>query len=203
MPERVLRDGWWFPAGDTECWQAVLRDQGQVEQWLGHVAGRTLAVQAGGNVGVYPTRLASYFETVYTFEPDDENWACLALNVSAPNVVTQRAALGSSARPGRLQRVERNAGAHYLLPDFGGVSVVPLDSLSLPACDLLALDVEGAELEALKGAVETVAKFHPTIIVEDKGHVARFGQTPREMHKWLEDRGYRRQAQYGRDVVWT
>jgi antitoxin component HigA of HigAB toxin-antitoxin module len=43
-----------------------------------------------------------------------------------------------------------------------------LDQYELPALDLLKLDVEGHEYEALQGAVHSIKKFKPVVIIEEK-----------------------------------
>src|SRR4029077_14552599 len=44
-------------------------------------ARRRTVVQAGGNIGIFPTIYADYFEEVHTFEPEKENQIALAFNV--------------------------------------------------------------------------------------------------------------------------
>ena len=50
------------------------------------------------------------------------------------------------------------------------IRVVPLDSVEdlreIPKIDVMKIDVEGSELEVLKGASDTIKKFRPVIIVE-------------------------------------
>jgi FkbM family methyltransferase len=193
---------WFFPASDTQCADAVIQQVLLIEaQWLSHVKGRRVCVQAGGNCGLFPSKLAVYFDAVYTAEPDVENFLCLAMNCPSPNVYPFRAAFG--AKPGTigLHRTEGNAGGHYVEGE-GTIPVITIDSLNLPACDLIALDIEGAEFVALQGAVETIGKYHPTLILEDKGHVRRFNQTSQEMHTWLRHLGYDEAGWAWRDRIW-
>ena len=55
------------------------------------------------------------------------------------------------------------------LTDKGGelVDVVSIDSLQLPACQLLKIDVEGQEQSVIAGATETIARFKPVLYVEN------------------------------------
>lgn len=46
------------------------------------------------------------------------------------------------------------------------VPTLALDSLQLARVDLIKLDVEGMEMEALAGARETIARHHPILIIE-------------------------------------
>jgi len=46
------------------------------------------------------------------------------------------------------------------------VDSVTIDSLNLPRVDFIKIDVEGHELEVLKGCRETIAKYHPALLVE-------------------------------------
>lgn len=193
--------GYWWPASDTQCAPAVLREVGNIAHWLKFVPTRGVCVQAGANCGVYPAELAKHFDKVYTVEPDLENWACFQLNCTAPNVVAQRAAFGDKPGMVHVEHSEGNVGAHYVQPD-GDIPMITIDGLGLEACDLIALDVEGAEIIALMGAQETVEKFRPVIIAEEKGHCRRFGQSESLLHKWMAARGYRGKTFIGRDRVW-
>jgi hypothetical protein len=59
------------------------------------------------------------------------------------------------------------------LSDKGGepILVVSNDSLHLPACQLIKIDVEGQEQAVIAGAVETIARFRPVLYVEnDRRH---------------------------------
>lgn len=195
--------GWWFPDTDESCAHAVIADVQHVEsQWLKHVKGRKVCVQAGGNCGVYPSKLSQHFEAVYTAEPDMDNFSCLALNASIPNLYAFRAAFGEKPGTIGLHKVEGNVGAHWI-EGPGTIPVITIDSLGLTACDLIALDVEGAELLALKGAAQTINKYSPTLIFEEKGHMRRFNQNPLDLHEWLTCRGYSHRGLAGRDFIWT
>lgn len=163
--------------------------------------GKDLVVQAGGNCGIYPKMLAKYFKRVYTFEPDEENFNCLELNATEKNIYAYPWALGEKGGTTELHRFPENAGAHYMQGP-GDIPVVTIDEMEFAACNLIALDVEGAELLALKGAVETIKKYKPCLIIEDKGHWTRFGQSTIEVKGFLQGLGYREISRVLRDAVW-
>jgi FkbM family methyltransferase len=47
------------------------------------------------------------------------------------------------------------------------VQVIPIDSLNLPRCNFLKIDVEGMEIKVLKGAKDTIQKHKPLLYVEN------------------------------------
>jgi FkbM family methyltransferase len=51
------------------------------------------------------------------------------------------------------------------------IKAVTIDSLQLPKVDFIKLDIEGGELDALKGAVNTINKFNPIITFEYLKHL--------------------------------
>ena len=103
--------------------------------------------------GVWPAWLADHFETVYTFEPDRENFRCLVQNVP-DNVVCFQSALGYQRKLIDLHRDPVNCGAYFVEKE-GTIPTLRIDDLELPACDLIVLDVEGMEADALQGAMLT------------------------------------------------
>lgn len=195
-------DGVWYPAGDLMCASAVARD---VDKDIGHALlmcpGRQLIVQAGGNVGVYPERLAQHFDKVVTFEPDPANFACMMKNVTHPNVDAIHAALGADAEGVALQQFAHNCGASRV-SGKGDIPCVRVDDLSLPACDMIWLDVEGSELDALKGSTETMRRHRPVIRFEDGVPLEMRGISASAIIAWLAaEFGYKIVDRVGRDVV--
>ena len=112
------------------------------------------------------------------------------------------AALGDARGKAGLSRDESNIGAHYIV-DGEEFTVMRIDDLRLPSCDLICLDIEGYELNALKGGVKTIEKFKPTIVCEDKGLSLRYGSREGDIAEFLAHFGYRPIAKLHRDVVFT
>ena len=195
---------WYFPdSGSTVCSDAAIQEVQFIEQqWLSAVDGRRVCVQAGGNCGIFPLKLAAFFDAVYTAEPDIENFTCLAINCPSPNVYAMRAAFGKEAGTVGLHKLDDNAGGHWIEGE-GTIPVMTIDGLNLPACDLIALDTEGSELLALQGAAKTIDKHSPTLIVEDKNHLTRFGQDRDDLYGFMRDMGYKSVGWAWRDQIWS
>ncbi len=66
-------------------------------------------------------------------------------------------------------RVRSNFGGVSLAGSAVGerVPLVTLDSLDLPACHFLKADVEGMEVDVLRGAVDTINMYRPMMYVEN------------------------------------
>lgn len=168
-----------------------------------HVREFKVAVQAGGNCGLWPRELGQKFETVYTFEPDPVNFRCLCANAPAENIYKFNAALGTVRQSVGLQRRPDNVGAHRI-SGRGAIPTLRLDDLTLAACDLVYLDVEGYELFALQGGRAVIGDFRPTIVIEDKGVSEHYGVAKGEATAWLAKHfGYRVAETIDKDVVLT
>jgi len=138
-----------------------------------------VVLDVGANIGAHTVPLAQMARPggmVLAFEPQRLIFQTLCANVAINalvNVDCRCLALGS--QPG----MTRNAAVDYTQPgNFGGLGVrtghsgesVPLatiDGLNLPACDFLKVDVEGMEIEVLKGAASTISKYRPVLYVEN------------------------------------
>jgi len=116
------------------------------------------------------------------------------------NLEIYHAALGDKSGTAALNRISYNCGAHYLT-DGAEFHVMTIDSLDLDSCDLIQLDVEGFELNALKGAQKTIGAFHPVIMVEDKGLSNRYGSMKGDIEKWLLPLGYIAHTATARDII--
>lgn len=196
-----LREGYVWPKDDFECWRSLWIERGNVAAYAALARGRSVVVQAGGNCGMVPYLFADHFEAVYTFEPDPLNFYCLARNTQRPNIVKFQAALGDArAFVDTKETWERNVGAHIVVPG-GVVPTMRIDDLGLAACDLIQLDIEGSEYDALAGARETIGRHRPVIVLEMKGNAAHFGRSDADAEALVVAMGYRRDRDISNDVV--
>ena len=197
-------DGWAVPEKDEHCIQAVLREVCDLGASLDLCKQFRTVIQAGGNVGVYPMALAQRFQRVYTVEPDAANYEALAINTaSQPRVVIRRAAFGQDHGKAAIDQIyPDNIGAHQI-KDGNEFDVLPSDSLSVTDCDLLQLDVEGSEHQAILGAIATIEASWPVITLELKGHGERYGYTDDDTINLLADMGYKIADRVNRDVIFT
>lgn len=207
-PALVQRAGWFWPLNDTDAHGVITADcEPAIKALLPHVKGRDVIVQAGANIGMYPVALTDHFRMVYTAEPDPVNYECLKRNLKARDSLNRVTALHAAFGETEgdcipLEVQPRNCGAHRVSFGKGPIPVWTIDGLELAACDCLWLDIEGAELFALKGAARTVERFSPTIAVEDKGLHRAFDIPDGALQAWLAERGYAQVDQIGRDKVY-
>ena len=85
----IAIEGLYWPDDVGTKWRHSLRHVRSLEWAIARCKRRRTAVQAGGNIGLWPRRLAHSFDRVITFEPDDISRECLACNV--PSNVEVRA----------------------------------------------------------------------------------------------------------------
>lgn len=206
-----LANGVYFPDSDIH-----MRDQ--------HLAGKTqhdtllkaltfctktrTVLNAGAHVGIWAARYAEIFDEVIAMEPCLDTYECLVQNTkSFPNVRTIPAGLSNFIGTAGMQQDARhagNTGGNYLVEGGQGCTITTVDSLAITDLDLLSFDLEGHEHQALQGAAETIKKCWPVILCEEKGKLmARQGNAPESVFKYLSGLGYRRAAQIRRDFIYV
>jgi FkbM family methyltransferase len=173
-----------------------------------YVKDTSCAVQAGGHQGAYARLLSSTFDLVYTFEPHPVNFHCLVQNCQTPKIVKMQAALGSECGTIVLEEVSSSGqhrvmhGRHELYPieiqNRYTVPVLTIDSLNLPSCGLIMLDTENFEVPIIEGALQTIEKFKPPIIVE-RNFLPENNQRVADM---LAPFGYKLEANMGQDFLY-
>jgi FkbM family methyltransferase len=162
----------------------------------------------GANIGIYTLVLSNAvgFEgKVFAFEPTHHAYRELIRNLeanNARNVTPLRAAVGSINQDRTTIYHDRlNDGGAALKPprnpgESEPVTMVTLDTFcmekGIARVDFIKVDIEGAELEFLKGAVCVLEKSRPVLLMEiGPEGLARFGASPNEIFAFLEKFGYR------------
>lgn len=175
---------WNWITKDSGAFDGPLSDwiESHREAYTKYIRGRKVVVQAGGNCGLYPMLFSQIFEQVYCFEPDPLNFYTLVNNCQDDFIIKIQAALGDCHKMvGIIKGPEYNVGMHKIAPE-GIVPQLCIDDFDWPVCDLIQLDVERYEINALRGGVKTIEKFHPVISVEN---------VSKEIEEFLGQFGYK------------
>ena len=160
-----------------------------------------VAIDGGAHVGSWSIKMAEFFSEVHAFEPDSQNFSCLEMNIHGlENVKAYNKAIGDS--PCRRSLKEgTNSGSGYLV-DGEDFEVITVDSLNLTGLSFLKLDIEGYEPFAIEGAKETIEKYSPVVLVEQKDITARYGLHFMEAGKRLEKLGYSLVERVNNDFIY-
>lgn len=187
---------WHAFAGSQQGLKWNRRDLPNLDAVVARVPRRRVALQAGANLGIFPKRLAASFETVYTFEPSPALFPLVCRNAPEPNIIRFQAALGYHRQFVSVSQERRDGkpDPHEGITHVSGAGPIPtmrIDDLGLPVCDLVQLDLEGFELYALQGAVETLARCRPVLCVEINKSLGFMGIDINQVHRFIADAGYR------------
>jgi len=151
-----------------------------------------IALDCGANIGVMTVEMAhemSDWGSVYAFEPQERVFYALCGNIALGNFFNAQAILGAVGETSGTIRVPApdygRAGSlgslelrHSTQTEFIGqpidysevacrtVQLFKIDDLNLPRVDFIKLDVEGMEMEALRGAQKVLERDHPTLLIE-------------------------------------
>lgn len=203
----ILHKGWWVPENKPGQRAYVQNERHMqiIDIALEYVGERDLVLQAGAYLGQWPWALSSRFGTVLSFEGDDKNHECAVRNLgerSCLNVDLIHAILGERNGTGRMVQDRRFTGSHHADFTKGTVPVVAIDSLHV-APDLIMLDIEGAEVAALRGALETIDRCDPVIVLEDNKARDHYRLPAGHQQKFMSKLGYTAVARYIKDIVYV
>ncbi|MGJ4942977.1 FkbM family methyltransferase [Bradyrhizobium sp. HKCCYLS1011] len=175
-----------------------------------HYGDGAVAIDCGANIGVHTIEWANAMTgwgSVLSIEAQERIYYALAGNIAINNcfnAIAIHAAVSSEAG------VLKIPNPNYLTPSsFGSLELrqrpntefigqavdyandtvevrkLPLDDFNLPRCDLIKIDVEGMELEALEGGKATIERCMPIMLIE------KIKTDADQLRQWLDGRGYK------------
>lgn len=201
--EDVVFHGLVYPDGDEISKHMAERlrrepfyQHDKLKQALDLVKHRRAAIDCGAWVGGWSRELARNFRNVVAIEASPDNARCVVKNTAAAGNVTVRCcALGDT--DGAAVTVERKSnepcvGSRIVSEQPFGAVTVPiyrLDSvpgvLQMPAVDYIKIHVNGMELKALRGAVQTITRHRPVLTVVLKPAIEAYGDTVQRARDFL------------------
>lgn len=160
----------------------------------------------GAHNGLFSLQLHDLCRQIYAWEPQRIVFNLLAGTValnSWTNVFVHNEALGDAdgmipvptydySEPanfggvwfGELDAPKQNVGQERKAWNGDLAPIKRLDSYTFPKVDAIKIDVEGMEMDVLRGGSDTIRKFHPAILIEHC--VTGIGV----LSGWLEAEGY-------------
>ena len=160
-----------------------------------------------GMVSLFAARCVGRQGRVLAFEPSPREFARLSANVAAGDLIQveiHQAALAEAPGTVTLRLAEPGHAGHNTIGSafayadvvVAALHAVPATTLDaalagLARCDLVKMDIEGAELRALRGGAVALARLRPALILEvfDRA-LAGSGDTVDGLFAWLAANGY-------------
>ena len=164
-------------------------------------------IDVGGFDGEYSSMYASIFENVETFEPNIHMFQRFKLNTLPYTNLTHHilgvsSYIGSATfyhnniHMGRSTIIESRVDNDNDFYEPMVINVVTIDSMNFSTVDFIKIDVEGSDGEVLKGALETIKTYKPTIQIEQN-----------KMKDLLIENGYKQintnKFKYCHDFIWA
>lgn len=167
----------------------------------------------GAEEGDMCALLTMWGAEMYLFEPNDKVWPNIkaiydANKLPAPNRSYIAFAANETTDDVLYNRqwpvdyvmdgeIIGNHGFKNLCEADGTVPKIKIDDLALTGMgkvpDMISIDVEGAEWEVLRGAEQTLRKYHPRIYLslhpEFLFHI--YGEYSNDLRQWLKNMGYK------------
>lgn len=168
-----------------------------------HVRKGDAVLDVGANIGYFTLLMARQVGkegSVLAVEPDADNCRLLTKNLHVNGYANARVlqkAISESAGRATLYRSLRSGAQHSIAEGEGDAVEVETASLD----DLLALqgrpvafvkiDIEGAEMKALRGAGKLLAQPHLKMMIEfNPRALAEFGEDPAALPRLLGEHGF-------------
>jgi FkbM family methyltransferase len=141
----------------------------------------------GSNVGLYSIYASNYFTNVYSFEPIEENYKNFISNISLSyqtyqkNINVNKIALSDVNGDCKMLFKLKHSGSSTLetreIDDndddytYQNIRTVKLDDFvhmnsDIQNIDFIKIDVEGHELSVIRGGLEVVNRFKPSLYIE-------------------------------------
>jgi FkbM family methyltransferase len=169
-----------------------------------------IAIDCGANVGVHTVEWAKHMTgwgAVLAFEAQERIYYALAGNIAINNCFNARAIHAAvTMEPGTMKIPAPN---YTVAASFGSlelrkrdntefigqpidyseskmteVRAVNIDAFNFARIDLIKMDIEGMELDALAGGAKCISNLHPIVLVE-------FVKSDKDkLRGWLENLGY-------------
>ena len=162
--------------------------EAQRNRAISYVEDWQFAIDIGANIGLWSKDLSKYFDQLVCFEPNPMCQDCLKKNINLSNSKIYSCALGDKEDAKNLFIHHSNSGASSFVNKtkigfkedksivYGefpkdtptiNATVKKLDNFNYKKIDFIKIDVQGFEINVLKGAYNTLKTNSPVLCIEE------------------------------------
>ncbi len=165
----------------------------------------TTVIDAGANYGVMSYNLNELFDHVHAFEVEPEVRECLKRNVEKfklDKVQVHDCGLSDKEELVSVNYLKNTFGTYVNKKIPGSFICKTIDSFNFTDVGLIKLDCEGYEPYILRGAEQTIKKYRPVVLMEEKNLSKKYYGTEGNLAvEILLSWGYTKEISWPKDCV--
>ena len=185
----------WVPANDVhiEQWKAgaPFTQNKCLNKFIKYCESQTkkmkTVIDVGAWCGTWAKAIEPFAKKVIAFEPDQTHFECLQRNCTI-NCTPRMEAVGAQLQ--EVSLTEDNFTQAKRVNEKGNIRMITLDHMAYEDVDMIKIDVEGYEMEVLKGATKTLESVK-YLMIELNNNTKKYGSNNVEVEKHISSLGFK------------
>ena len=195
----------WVPSNDVhiEQWKsgAPFTQNKCLNKFIKYCESQTkkmkTVIDVGAWCGTWAKAIEPFAKKVIAFEPDKTHFECLQRNCTI-NCTPRMEAVGAQLQ--EVSLTEDNFTQAKRVNEKGNIRMITLDHMAYEDVDMIKIDVEGYELEVLKGATKTLESVK-YLMIELNNNTKKYGSSNVMVEKFIGDLGFKVLMEHWPDKV--
>ena len=154
-------------------------------------------IDVGAWCGTWAKAIEPFAKKVIAFEPDQTHFECLQRNCTI-NCTPRMEAVGAQLQ--EVSLTEDNFTQAKRVNEKGNIRMITLDHMAYEDVDMIKIDVEGYEMEVLKGATKTLESVK-YLMIELNNNTKKYGSNNIEVEKHIVSLGFKVLMEHWPDKV--
>ena len=185
----------WVPSNDVhiEQWKsgAPFTQNKCLNKFIKYCESQTkkmkTVIDVGAWCGTWAKAIEPFAKKVIAFEPDKTHFECLQRNCTI-NCTPRMEAVGAQLQ--EVSLTEDNFTQAKRVNEKGNIRMITLDHMAYEDVDMIKIDVEGYEMEVLKGATKTLESVK-YLMIELNNNTKKYGSNNVEVEKHISSLGFK------------